>query len=140
MACIGIDFHLHLIKNGAELLMQFAMQHLADMLEGETLLHRGLADADPHDVPLADVHDALDVVDQMMELALQDRLEIRLHLAAGHLNQDGDGQVLALGDVTDVLAFENNLAVHDLVHILGDEHLDAAGPAAAAFHDRDHPS
>ena len=106
------------------------------MLEGKTFLHRGLADADPHDVPLADMHDALDVVDQVVELALQDRLEVGLHLAAGDLDQDGDGQVLALLDIRDVRSFEDYLAVFDLVHFLGDQDLDAGGPAAAAFHEQ----
>ena len=132
----GVDLHLHLVEDGAELLMQLAVQHLADVLEGEALFHRTLADAHPHDVALADVHDALDIVDQVVELTLQNRLEVRLHLAAGDLHQNGDGQVLALLDIADVRAFEDDLAVLNLVHLLGDQDLHAGGPAAAALHEQ----
>jgi len=45
------------------------------------------------------MHDALDIVDQVMELALEDGFEVRLHLTAGHFNEDRNWQVLALFDI-----------------------------------------
>jgi len=45
----------------------------------------------PGDVALTDVHDALDIVDEMVDLALDDRLEVGLELAAGNLDVDPSG-------------------------------------------------
>jgi hypothetical protein len=72
------------------------MQHHADVFEGESLIYSSFADAYPGDVALAHVHDALDVVDQVMGLAFQDRLEVFLEFTAGHLDVDGQGQARRL--------------------------------------------
>jgi hypothetical protein len=69
------------------------VQDDTDVLERETLFDGGLADTHPGDVALADVHDALDIVDQMVNLALQDRLEVGLHFPAGHLDENAQGKV-----------------------------------------------
>ena len=47
-----------------------------------------LAHTHPRDITLSDMHDVLDIVDQMMDLTFQDRLKISLELTAGHLDID----------------------------------------------------
>ncbi len=72
------------------------MQDLAHVADAEALVVGRPAQADPGDVALADVHDALGVVDQVVDLALEDGLEVGLHLAPGHLDEDAQGQAAAL--------------------------------------------
>ena len=48
----------------------------------------GLADADADHVALAGVHDAFNAVEEVVDLPLHDRLEVRLHGFAGHLGND----------------------------------------------------
>ena len=129
-----IYFDLNLVENSAKFLMELTVKNNAEMFEGKALFNGSLPNPDPHDITLADMHDALDIVHQMMELALQDRLKIRLHLPAGNLNQDTDRQILPLFNIGDIRSLHNNFAVFDLIHFLGNEHLDPGCPAAAAFH------
>jgi len=64
------------------------VQDVADMLESEPLLHRALAEADPGDVALSLMLYALSAIHEVMNLALQNRLKVLLHLAPRHLNYD----------------------------------------------------
>ena len=109
------------------------MQDDADMLEPEALFHGLFADAHPGDIALADVHDALGVVDEVVNLALQDRLVVLLHLAAGHLHDDGQGQLRTGRHIGQLRADDLDLAVLDLVHALGGDPFHHVGAAAAGF-------
>ena len=60
------------------------------MIQIEALIGCGCADADPGDVALADVLNARGAIDEVMDLALEDWLEILIHLATGHLDDGGD--------------------------------------------------
>ena len=62
------------------------------------LAEGALADARPGDVALAVVLDALDAVDEVVELALEDGLEVGLHLAAGDVDDHAERQGAALLD------------------------------------------
>ncbi len=130
---LGVEGHLDLVQDLAEVLVELGVQHDTDVFQGKALFHGGLADADPGDVALADVHDALDVVDQMVDLALQDGLEVGLHLAAGHLHENAHGEGVAFLQVVDVRAVHDDLAVLDLVHLGHLDQLGALGLAAAAL-------
>ena len=66
------------------------MQQLADVLQAEALVGRAVADADPGYVALAVVLDAFGAVGEVVELALDDGLEVLLHLASGHLDDDAE--------------------------------------------------
>ena len=68
------------------------MQDLAEVADAEALFLRRLADAHPDDVALAHVPDAFGAVDQMVNLAFEDRLEVGLHLASGDFDPDGQRQ------------------------------------------------
>ncbi len=85
---IGVDGHLHLIHDGAEIVLEAGMQNLAEVFQVETFFGGAVRDADPGDIALSDMLDARSAVDKVMDLALQHRLEIFLHLAAGHLDDD----------------------------------------------------
>ena len=104
------------------------------MFKGKALFNCALTDSDPHDISLADMHDPLNIIDQMMELALKNGLKIRLHLTACDLNQNTDGQILSLFNIGNIRAFHDHKTVFNLIHFLGDQHLDTGGSAAAAFH------
>ncbi len=75
--------------------------------------------------------DALGAVDQVVDLPLEDRLEVGLHLAARHLHPDGQRQAAAGLDVVDVRADDLDLAVVDLVHVHAGHELEGRGPVAA---------
>ena len=109
------------------------MQHDADVLQRKALFDGGLADAHPGDVALTDVHDALDVVDQVVDLAFQNRLEIGLEFAAGHLDVDAHGESVAFFEFAHVRAIDDDLAVFDLVHFGHLDQFGALGLAAAAL-------
>ena len=67
---VGVHLHLDLVEDPAELLMILRVEDPAEVPEPEPPLHGRLADAEPRDVALTDVHHALRVVDQVMDLAL----------------------------------------------------------------------
>ncbi len=90
-----------------------------------------LADTDPGDIALADVHHTLDVVDQVMDLALDDRLEIGLELASGHLDINTQRQGVPFFQIGDVGTVDDHLAVIDLVHFGHLDQLGGLGFAAA---------
>jgi allantoin racemase len=64
----------------------------AEVAEPESLFHRLAGKPEPDDVALPDVHDALGIVDQVVDLSLEDRLEVLLHLPSRHLHHERDGQ------------------------------------------------
>ena len=97
--------------------MKFGMENGPDISQGKPFLDRRFAHADPGDIPLPDVHDALSVVDQVMDLPLQDGFEIILQLAAGHLDVNSQGQAIALFDIGHIRTHYLDLAVLDGVHI-----------------------
>ncbi len=111
--------------------MEFGMQHRADILQRKALFDGGFADPDPGDIALADMHDALNVVDQVMDLTLDDRLEIRLKFATGDLDINAQRHGLALFKVGNLRADHLDLAVVDFIHLSHLDQLGALGLAAA---------
>ena len=77
------------------------MEDIAEVAQVEALVVGGLADADPGDVALADVLDAAGAVDEVVDLALEHRLEVALHLAAGYLDQDAHVHGAAVGQIVE---------------------------------------
>src|SRR5208337_4010078 len=133
---VGVNLHLAFVEDGAEVLMVLGMQEDPDVLQAEALFHRGLADAVPGDVPLPDVHDALGVVHQVVNLPLQDGLEVGLKAAARYFHQHGQGQPgrdLVGGQVGDVLADDFHLAVFHFIHVFAGDQLHRLGLAATAL-------
>ena len=58
------------------------------MRKAEAFFHRAFTDTDPRDISLSYVHEALSIVDQVVDLAFENRLEVGLHLATGHFHED----------------------------------------------------
>ena len=115
-ACVGVERHLHLVDDVAEDLVDAGVEDLAEVLQAEALGEGRLADADPGDVALADVLDALGAVDEVVDLALEHRLEVLLHLAAGDLDDDAERHGAALRASSSRSGpIDRDLAVLDLV-------------------------
>ena len=87
------------------------------MADLETLLSCRLADPDPGDISLSDMLDALGAVDVVVDLPLEHRLEVLLHLSAGNLDHDAQGQRAALSHVVDLGSMHRDLGVLDLGHL-----------------------
>ena len=120
---LGEERDLHLVDDRRILVQELGADDLAQVADQKALAARGLADADPVDVALAHVPHALGAVDQVMDLALENRLEIGLHLAARHLDPDAQRQRRRLSHVTRLRPDHRDLAVFDLrqlarVHVL----------------------
>ena len=77
------DFDL--IKNTTEVSMEFRMKNLAEVGDGKALVHSALTDSNPGDITLSDMHDALSIIDQVVNLAFENRFEVGLELASRHL-------------------------------------------------------
>ena len=87
------------------------MQDVAEVVELEALVLGGLADADPDEVALAHVQHALGEVHEVVELPLDDRLEVGLHLAAGDVDDDRERDARALFELVELGADDLDLAV-----------------------------
>ena len=109
------------------------MEDLAVVTQAQAPGKAGLGDAGPDDVALAHVPDAFGAVDQVVDLALEDGLEVGLHLSAGHLDPDGQGQGRAGLNAVDVRADDLDLAVVDLVHVGPGHEFEGGGLVAAEF-------
>jgi hypothetical protein len=81
------DADLALVDDGVELGLDLGVEHLADVAQAEAGLVVGLVDAHADHVALAGVHDALDAVEELVDLALEDGLEVGLHGLAVDLDQ-----------------------------------------------------
>ena len=86
---IGHQRHLALVHHGVELVHDHVVQHLAEVAQPQALVVGVMGDADAELVALAGVHHALHVVEPGVDLALDDRLEVRLHLRARDLDIGG---------------------------------------------------
>jgi hypothetical protein len=85
---VGVNRHLDLIDNRAEVFVEAGVQDFAEVLQVEAFVGGGVRNADPGDIALADVLDAGGTVDKIVHLSFEHRLEVRLHLAASHLDDD----------------------------------------------------
>ena len=110
------------------------MQDFAIMPQAQSPGIAGLRDARPYDVTLPHVPDAFRAVHQVMNLALQNRLEIRLHLPSCHLDPYAQRQSLPRLDAVDIRTNDADLSVIDLVEIRHRGKLERRGDVAAEFY------
>ena len=113
---IGDDLHLYLVHDSAKVGVEAGVEDVAKVMQIEALLNRRLADADPRDVTLTHVLETGGCVDKVVELPLQHRLEIQLHLAASHLDQNSHIHRAADLHILKVGADDLDLAILHLVH------------------------
>ena len=73
-------------------------------------------------------------VDEVVDLALEHRLEVLLHLAAGHLDHDAQVHGAAVGHLVEVGADDRHLAVLDLVEVDHAQVLEGTRVLAAELH------
>ncbi len=128
---LGVKGDLNLIDDFLKILVELGVQHRADIFQGKAFFNGRFADPDPGDIALADMHDALNVIDQMMDLTLDDRLKIRLKFTPGDLDINAQRHGLALFNLGNVRADNLDLAVIDFIHLGHLDQLGALGLAAA---------
>ncbi len=74
---------------------------------------------------------AAGAVDKVVDLALQHRLKVGLHLATGHLHNDAHVHGTLFGNLLIAWTNQGDLAILDLVHLGHAQVLEAAGVFAA---------
>ena len=85
------------------------------MLQVEALFGICVGNANPGDIALADVLDARGAVDEIVDLAFQDRLEVFLHLPSGDLYDDAHVHIALRRDLVEAGADQFNFPIHDLI-------------------------
>ena len=127
----GIKGDLYLVDDFLKILVEFGMQHGADILHGKAFVNGRFADTDPGNVALPDVHDSLNIVDQVMDLAFDDRFKIRLKFTPGNLDINAQRHGFALFDGGNIRSDNIDFAVLDFIHFGHFDQLGALGFAAA---------
>jgi len=128
---LGVQRHLDLVHDSAEVVVEGAVEYVANVAQPEALGKRPFAEADPGDVALALVLKALGAIEEMMDLPFEHRLEVFLHLAAGHLYDDGKRDLLSFGIGVKVLANNGDFAILDFVRVLHGQPLETHSILAA---------
>ena len=95
------------------------------MAEAEAGLKVGLRNADTDHIALAGVHNALDAVQEGVDLALHNGLEVGLHVLARDLDDVGQGDLGADGDLVELGAVDRDLVVLDLGGVSRGDQLEA---------------
>jgi hypothetical protein len=85
---IGKDGHLNFIDDSTKISVEAGMQDFAEMLEVKAFIGGIVGDADPGYIALADMLDAGSTIDEVVDLAFENGLEIFLRRPA--TNDDGD--------------------------------------------------
>ena len=105
------------------------MQYNSNVFQGKTFIHCGLADPDPGNVPLSDVHDALNIVDEMVNLAFQNWFKIGLEFPACYLNINSQRESAAFFNILQIRSINNNFSIFDFTHF---RHFDKLGTLCLA--------
>ena len=108
----------YLVNDVAKIFVVFGMNYRSDVMEPETLLYRLLRKSQPGYVPLTYVHYTLCVVDQVVYLTLEDRLEVILHVSSRNLYNKGKGEGRAFFDIVYIGSYDFYVAVGYLIHLL----------------------
>jgi hypothetical protein len=124
---LGDQRHPDLVDERGVLAEQLGVEDPPVVLEPQSLLEALLGDAGPDDVALPHVPDPGGAVQEVVDLTLQDRLEVRLHLAAGHLHPDPERERGTLLHRIDVGPDDLDLPVVDLVERDRGEELEGGG-------------
>ena len=127
---IGDQRDLAAVDDRVELVHDHGVEHLAEVAQAQTLLIGLLAHADAELVALAGVHHALHVVEPAVDVALDDGLEVLLHLCARDLDVGGQ-RIVALGGIG---ADDADLVILDLVHAAHGDQLAGHVLAAVELH------
>ena len=133
LGLLGVDRDLHLVDDRLEVVEQLRVQDVADVPELEAGVLGGLADADPDELALPHVQHALGEVHEVVELALDDRLEVRLHLAPGHIDDDAERNAGALFELVELGPDDLDLAVLDLGRVARAHELECGRALAAGL-------
>ena len=119
------DPDLALVDDGVELALDLGVEDLADVAEAEAGLKVGLRNADTDHIALAGVHNALDAVEEGVDLALHNGLEVGLHVLARDLDDVGQGDLGADRDLVKLGTVDRDLVVLDLGGVSRGDQLEA---------------
>ena len=119
------DADLALVNDRVKFGLDLGVEHFADVAELEAGLEISLADTDADHVALAGVHEALHAVEEGVDLTLEDRLEVGLHILACDLDGVAHGDLGADRDLVDFGAFDHDLVILDLGGVLRGDELEA---------------
>ena len=122
---------LALIDDGVEFVHDHMVQDLAEVLQAQPLGEGVVRDAHADLIALAGVHDALHVVEPGVDLALDDGLEIGLHLRARDLDERAQSVVLLAA--VHIVAEDGDLVVLDLGRIAHEHELGRGVLAGPVF-------
>ena len=115
---LGVKGNLHLVHDGAEIVVKVGMQDDAKVFQAEALIHGRFTEAEPGNVPLRYMLYAFSAVDEVVDLALQNRLEVLLHLSTCYRHHDAQGHFHPLLKAVEVRPDNGDLAILNLIHIL----------------------
>ena len=83
---IGVDLNLTFVNNSLELVLHLCVQNFSEVFCTETSVESFFADTDTDHITLSGMHHTFDAVQVAVEFTLKYRLEIRLHVLSGNLN------------------------------------------------------
>ena len=103
------------------------------MAEAEASLKVGLVDTDTDHVALAGVHQTLNAVQELVDLTLEDRLEVGLHVLARNLDGVAQGNLGAAFQLIQLGTLDDDLVILDLGGVLRGDQLEAVLAGAVNF-------
>ena len=118
---IGNQVNLALVDDSVKFICDHVVQNLGKVRQAQALVIGVLGNTDTELVALAGVHDAFHIVEPGVDLALDHRLEIGLHLLARDIDAGGK-RVFQIAGV-DIRAVDDELVILDLVHVLHENKL-----------------
>ena len=116
---VGNQVYLALVNNSVKFVRDHVVQNLGKVRQAQALVIGVLGDTDTELVALAGVHDAFHIVEPGVDLTLNNRLEIGLHLLARDIDAGGKGVFEIAG--VDIRAVDDQLVILDLVHVLHED-------------------
>ena len=113
---VGNQCDFHLIDDTAEILVEASVEDFTEMVQVETLFGSRGGYPDPGDITLPDVLYPRGAIDEVVNLALEDRFEILLHLPSSDFYQDAKIHITLFFDFLEFRSNELDLAVLDIIH------------------------
>ncbi|MBA7646681.1 hypothetical protein ES703_54447 [subsurface metagenome] len=125
LSLLGIDGDLDLVHNSAEIVVIVGMKYVAQVLKREALFHRALAEANPGDIPLANMLNPLGAICEVVDLSFQNGLKVLLHLAPRHLDHDRQRDFRPRFEAIDIRPHHGELTILYLIGVLHAQPLEA---------------
>ena len=116
---ICVDHNLTLVNYSIKLVLNLRVKNLTDMFNTEACIKCCMADTDTLHISLTCVVYTLNAVDVVMEFTLDNRLEVRLHVLAGNLNNVCDAVLASFFHLINFRSYNCNLVILNFRSITG---------------------